>query len=235
MIDLTRAPVVRILVPFAGGSLAGYLELVTVRPVGVLFISVLTGLTVVLCFFPTGRKHGRRCRFFTPLVFLLNLWTGIGCGVDDRPGDPGLPVNKRAVITGRILELSLNRQGRMACEMDLLAAVTTDTVCITPTRIKAVLDIPPDSVFPVRGEIWMVTGRLAAITAGGNPGEVDYAAILKRKNCWYSLYGDSPTTFSRHTGGSKIRGAGAVGIRKRALSTGMVRLRWSAPGGRLPG
>ncbi|MFH0756531.1 MAG: ComEC/Rec2 family competence protein [Bacteroidota bacterium] len=225
MIDLSRVPVVRALVPYAGGSMAGYLGVVAVRPYEAIVVGFMLSLAVGICFVLSRINRGKRCRLLNPMLFLLLLWTGAGTGVAEAPRDPHLPVNQGILISGRILEVYQPLRGRVSFEMDLRISATPDALCFTSTRLKAFMELPSDSVFPVPGEIWMMTGRLEAITTGGNPGEIDFAAILRRKNCWYRFYCDSSCGSCRCLENLPNTAKGAAGIREGLVST------WDGPPG----
>ncbi len=70
---------------------------------------------------------------------------------------------------------------------------------------------------PQVGEVWIMSGNLFPVRNAGNPGELDYALILKRKNCWYRLYCDSIAGVHRklEDGGGRIPGPGEL---RRTLS-----------------
>ncbi len=218
MIDLSRVPVVRVLVPYAGGSLAGYLGVVAVRPFEAIVVSFLLSLALGICFVLSRNNQGKRCLLLSPMLFLLFFWTGMGTGVADTPRDPDLPVNQRILISGRILDVSQPLRGRISIEMNLRISATPDTLFLVATRVKAFMEVPSDSVYPVPGEIWMMTGKLAAITNGGNPGEIDFAAILRQKNCWYRFYCDSSSGSCRCMENLPKTAKGAAGIREALVS-----------------
>jgi len=63
------------------------------------------------------------------------------------------------------------------------------------------------------GETWQLCGRLVEVTNGGNPGEVDYASILRRKNCWYTFFCDAVSGHQRSVGVSEQRIPGPMELR----------------------
>lgn len=191
MIDLRLIPVVRVLVPFTGGSLAGYLGGISFTAWEMVIPGLLMWTVLLLLYYLSRRKTGISRGFFSLLVFGLFSWAGLGTGILGRPEDPGLPVGEPIMISGTILEGPWERGGRYQFEMRLQGVDTGDTVYRSRTLIKAYMTMPADSVFPVPGEFWRLGGRLAAIRNNGNPGETDYANILKRKNCWYRFYCDA--------------------------------------------
>ncbi len=186
--DMKRTPVIRILVPFAGGSLSGYLGSMVFSSGEVIIPGVILCAALVLVWLIFRRNPRMRSICFSPLVFSLFFWIGVGSGVLDRPADPGLPVDERVMIMGRILEKPVERNGRMVFEVDLRAVAVADTFYRTRTVVKTYMT---DSVILLPGERWCLTGRFVAIRNNGNPGEVDYATILKRKNRWYRFYCDT--------------------------------------------
>ena len=201
--DMKRTPVIRILLPFSGGALYGTLGSMVFSPGEVIIPGVILCVVLVLVWLIFRRNPRLRSIFFSPLAFVLLFWTGVGGGVLDRPAEPGLPVDERVMVMGRILETPVERNGRMVFEVDLRLVAGADTFYRARTVVKAYMHLystvdsseqqDPYSVsqMPVPGEIWCLTGILVAIRNNGNPGEVDYASILKRKNRWYRFYCDT--------------------------------------------
>jgi competence protein ComEC len=213
MIDFTRAPVARFLVPLAGGSLVGYLGSPAVRPGVVLFSCLVLWLALLLIDQLFREKPLLRGGLFSSLVFGLVFCTGLGLGMMDEPKDPGLPVGERIMISGKMREGPVERNGRLEYEMGLSMVLARDTAFQTATLLKAYMQVPRDSPVPVAGETWRLGGRLVAIRNSGNPGEIDYAAILKRKNCWYRFYCDTVPELNYRLEETQTRNLSAVRIR----------------------
>jgi len=214
MIDFRLAPVARVLIPLTAGSLWGYLGSNAFSPGTVIIGGLLLWLILLVIdhlFRGNPRIHSG---IFNTVTFGLFFWAGLGAGMLDRPEDPELPLGERIMISGRLLEGPELRSGRLEYEMELSMVMTGDTAYPAVTLLKVYMQMPFDSLVPVPGEIWRFGGRLAAIRNNGNPGEVDYAAILKRKNCWYRFYCDTvPQLISRlvepkgrHMSAIRIRG-----------------------------
>ncbi|MEN8158133.1 MAG: ComEC/Rec2 family competence protein [Bacteroidota bacterium] len=232
---MKRTPVIRILVPFSIGSLSGYLGSMVFSPGEVIIPGVIICAALVLVWIIFRRDPVVRSICFSPLAFVLFFWTGVGGGVVDRPADPGLPMDERVMIMGRILEKPVERNGRMVFEVDLRAVAGTDTFCRTRTVVKVYMfqystvdssdeqDRYADLQMPVPGETWCLTGRLVAIRNNGNPGEVDYATILKRKNRWYRFYCDKASNGSCRLPVMRRGALSAAQVREEAMA------RWDGP------
>ncbi|MCK4751324.1 MAG: hypothetical protein KAT15_29905, partial [Bacteroidales bacterium] len=119
MIDFRRAPVARVLVPLAGGSLVGYMGSPAVSPGVVLIACLLLWLVLLLIDQLFREKPFFHAGLFSSLVFGLVFCTGLGLGMTDEPEDPGLPVGERIMISGKMLEGPVERNGRLEYEMRL--------------------------------------------------------------------------------------------------------------------
>ena len=148
MIDLRLAPVVRVLVPFAGGSLAGYLGGFSFRPAELVITCLGLWLFLVLSYHLSRRKAGISSGLFSTQAFGLFLCTGLGTGILSKPEDPGLPVRETVVISGKILEGPQDRNSRYQFEIRLQMVDTGDTVYQPRTIIKATMIMPTDSILP---------------------------------------------------------------------------------------
>lgn len=223
MFDIRRIPVARVLLPFAAGSLAGSLDILIAGPW--LLLSAGMGLWMCMLLFFRLIKPERVLPIagFSVAAWGLFFLTGLGTGNLDKPVDPGLPDNEPVVISGRILEANVDEGGRLVTELELQAAVTTDTVFHARTIIKAYTEIIPGAGLPVPGETWIFYGRLAPIRNNGNPGEVDYASILNRNNCFYRFYSDPGLNLPSRMEYSFGRGSGAGRIRTAVSG------HWSGP------
>jgi competence protein ComEC len=60
--------------------------------------------------------------------------------------------------------------------------------------------------------MWVFCGTLIPVKNAGNPGEVDYASVLRRRNCWYRFYCDTTGCLNRRLDESagKIPGPGEI-------------------------
>jgi competence protein ComEC len=193
-----RTPVVRVLVPLAGGSLAGYLSDASLGPGTLIIPGTVLCLVLGSMLAFSGRRRVVRDFLFNLVVFALHFWTGFGTGIIDRPKDPGLPAGERILVGGTIRESPSLQNGKWVFEMDLRMAATADTACLIRTVLKVYLPVPSDSLLPVPGEFWKLSGRLYPIRNAGNPGEINYSEMMARKNCWYRFYGDSLSGMGAH-------------------------------------
>lgn len=223
MIKIRHVPVVKVLIPFALGSLMSFTGIIQTSPQKILFISLLIWISALLSYRLSGRNP-RICQWmFSPLIFLLFLLAGFGVGSLDKPVDPGIPCGEHVLLEGRIRDDPVLQKGRLVFGLELRMASVADSVYLCPNLVKTYMYPSALSSEPRVGEVWMLSGNLLPIKNAGNPGELDYASILKRKNCWYRFYCDSLAGVNRklEDGGGKIPGPGEL---RRALS-----LTWDGP------
>jgi len=191
MIDLRCFPVVRVLLPFAAGSLAGYMRLMEIRPVE-LIVSALSGwLLALLIFRMAGGGKPIFQGFFCLLILALFFLAGIGTGQLDIPLDPGIQEDQRVVLKGRVTEMPVVENGRAVFWVEVTLLSTNDSIYPGKHVVKAYMQCSTVCHIPAEGELWLFCGRLQAVRNGGNPGEFDYASILRRKKCWYRFYCDT--------------------------------------------
>ncbi|MCP4310421.1 MAG: ComEC family competence protein [Bacteroidetes bacterium] len=214
MIDLRRAPVVRVLIPYACGSLAGYTGFIEVRPLLLVVLCLLLWVTAFL-FYRLSRGgmqvfSGCFCLQILTLFFIA----GFGIGLIDRPQDPGIPSGDIVVVKGRVEEEPELRNGKLVFSVGLRMAFTGGSIFQDPNVLKTYLPVPSGSPAnaPGVGEVWILCGRLVPVKNAGNHGEVDYASILRRKNCWYRFYCDTCGGLNRMVAGdeARIRGPGEL-------------------------
>jgi competence protein ComEC len=127
------------------------------------------------------------------------------------------------MIMGRITEDPVIRDGFCRFEVRAEWVVTPDSIHFHHTFIQATLQVPRDSVLPSCGETWRLCGRLVRIRNQGNPGEVDYEAILARKNCWYRYYCDTMPGLNSRITLEREPSFGAIQIRKAVTAN------WEGP------
>lgn len=217
MFDLRRAPVQKVLIPYAAGSLAGYL-MGHSPAVMALLIPGLVGWLILLMLHVHGCSSGRMSAvLFATIALFLFLLLGFGTGMLTRPADPGLPVGEKVLIGGLVLEDPCRRQSGWTLEMRINQVTTMAESCGADTRLMVYFEMPADSVLPAAGETWVFYGVLARIRNSGNPGDVDYEAIMQRKNCWYRFYPDRKHSFAGKVTGHRRGNLSAAQIRK-ALS-----------------
>ena len=191
MINLRPFPVVRVLIPFAIGSLLGYMGFFEAGPVPLLLLSAVLGMAVVLFFSFSREGVGVfQCGFCLTVLLLLFI-TGVGIGRMDRPRDPGIPSGAFVMLRGSIEDDPVIRNGKMVFGVKFRMAFTRDSIYLVSSMLKAYMPLSPGIPRPEAGETWLLSGSLLPVQNSGNPGEVDYASILKRKNCWYNFYCDT--------------------------------------------
>jgi len=189
--DLRKIPILRVLVPYFCGVVAGIQHLVRLRISGVILLAVLFWLSAVLIYRWQGRRPGSVPGLICLPLFLVCLVTGAGSGFLSLPGDPGLPVDRGLVVSGTLKGSPRVDRGTSSFDLELRFIYSGDTACRTAAVLKAYFRVPADSILPVAGETWQFYGRLEPIRNSGNPGSPDYRAIMGRKNCWYRFYIDS--------------------------------------------
>jgi competence protein ComEC len=218
MIDLRRAPVVRALVPFTAGSLAGYLGHPVPGQDGwalpCLILCLAIWLIQLLLFFFCLRVPQVRAMPFSLISAGLFFLTGLGTGALERPEDPGLPEGERIMVSGLVMDGPVERNGRIAFTMGLRMAGRMDTAHPVRTIVKATMEMPSDSLLPESGESWRLCGRPVAIQGSGNPGEPDYPAMMQRKGCWYRFYCDTLPGLNVKVAGIPDRRLNAARIRR---------------------
>lgn len=203
MFDLRRIPILRVLLPFAGGAGGG---LGILRAGGMPDLSSLNtqawilvamfGLCILqlLIYRRTGQTSGFSGKLFILLAFTLYLLSGLVSSMVSRSLDPGLPLDKKILIRGEITEGPLPGKNNWSCGMKVGMVCCGDSVFGLRTHLKVYLKVPsaPEaaSVLPRPGETWQLYGRLSAIRSSGNPGAPDYKEIMARKNCWYRFYAE---------------------------------------------
>ena len=190
MLELRRVPVIRILVPFATGSLLG---LFSFLPSGIVVVSGIS-LFLWTCMAVAFRLMDRKPAFL-PCVFCLTAFgcfmaAGYATGMAVRPRDPGLPVGQKVLVRGKILEEVRPASRFWRTEMNIRLVASADSGYVSNTVVRLYLAMPADSVLPAPGETWQFCGSLYPIESSRNPGETDYQRILQRKNCWYRFYAD---------------------------------------------
>ncbi|MEN8227252.1 MAG: ComEC/Rec2 family competence protein [Bacteroidota bacterium] len=214
MFDLRKAPVAKVLIPFAGGAVAGY-EIVV--PVGVLVV-LLTSLLIWLILVSLFLQHRGRRRLinlaFASLSLIFFFTAGYGTGMITRPTDPGLPVGDHVMIRGEVLEEAYPGKRNWIMEMRLITLVSGSNSYHTRTCLKVYMEMPADSMLPAAGETWQLYGQLSAIRNNGNPGELDYEAIMHRKDCWYRFFVSSRYTGVRQVENQLENSIRAASIRK---------------------
>jgi len=195
MFDLRRIPIVRVLLPFAGGSLAGY----TVLHSHLVF-ELLVATAILWIFqaavFHRSRKSGSRQWLFFLLTCSLLFFVGFATGTLTRPVNPELPFEEKLMIRGVITEGPISGTKNWSYVMETESLCCRDSTYGIRTQLKIYLASPSDSLpwvdslWPGEGEVWQFFGQLVPVANSGNPGATDFKAILNRKNCWYRFYSD---------------------------------------------
>ena len=214
MINLNHVPVVKVLIPFALGSLAGYKSFIDFSPSVLFFLA--TGLLILSLLMYRLREGNLRCLHacFPLIIQMLFVFVGMGMGCIDRPLDPGIPAGGSVVLRGKVREEPELRFGKLVFGLELRMAYADDSVYQVRSLVKTYLDTGSCHPIPEAGDIWDFSGRLIPIRNAGNKGEVDYASILRKKNCWYRFYCDPAADLNRKVEGFSGSFPGPVRIRK---------------------
>ncbi len=188
MIDLRRVPIVRLLVPFATGSVMGFQHAHSEQVWMEILFCLLLLIILVVLFIQVKKQPGYFRGSFSAAAFLFFLAAGCGTGMVAKPADPGLPLRKNVMIRGEVLEEPRPGKRSWVFAMRLHMVASVDSVYAANTVLKVYLDMPADSILPLPGECWQFYGQLVAIRNSGNPGQLDYEAMMHRKNCWYRFF-----------------------------------------------
>ncbi len=218
MINLRHVPVVKVLIPFALGSLSGYKGFIEIEPLLLVLISFSVWGGLLLFYRLSGGGRGVFHCCFSLSVLLLFFFTGNGTGSIASPRDPGIYSGDYMVLRGRVSEKPVLRNGKLVFSVDLRMSCTEDQIFQVRTVLKTYMQEPAGSLGPDVGEMWIFCGRLYPIENAGNPDEVDYAAILKRKNCWYRFYCDTTGGVNRKVEEALSRRIPGPGEIRKALS-----------------
>jgi len=195
MFDLRRIPIVRVLLPFAGGSLAGY-SILHPYQVFELLVAIAVMWIFQLAIFYLSRKYGGRQYLFFLLTCSLLFFIGFATGTLTRPVNPDLPLGEKVIIRGVITEGPITGIKNWSYVMETKSVCFRDSSFGIRTQLKVYLAAPSDSLpledylWPGEGEVWQFFGQLLPVVNSGNPGATDFKAILNRKNCWYRFYSD---------------------------------------------
>jgi len=188
MFDLRRAPIVRLLVPFAAGSVMGFQYAHSEQVWMEILFCLLLLIILVVLFTLMKKQPGYFMGSFSAVVFLLFLAAGCGTGMVAKPADPDLPLRKDVMIRGEVLEEPQPGTRSWVFTMRLRMVVSDDSAYAANTILNVYLETPADSILPLPGECWQFYGQLVAIRNSGNPGQHDYEATMHRKNYWYRFF-----------------------------------------------
>jgi competence protein ComEC len=212
MINLRHVPVVKVLIPYALGSLAGYTGFIGTNPLSiVLILFPLWAGSLLFYILPVpGNRTFQLC--FILAVKSLFFLAGLATGTIDKPEDPGIPAGEYAVVKGKVRDEPVIRNGKLVFGLELEMAYSNDSIFLNGTLLKTYLQVPSTTALPGVGEMWVFCGTLIPVKNAGNPGEVDYASVLRRRNCWYRFYCDTTDCLNRRLDESagKIPGPGEI-------------------------
>lgn len=195
MFDLRRIPIVRVLLPFAGGSLAGHCILHNHQVPELLVAIAVIWVFQLAVFYRNHNSGDRQCLFFL-LTCSLIFFTGFATGTLTRPVDPDLPLGETVMIRGVITRGPIPGTKNWSYEMETESLCCRDSNFEIRTQLKIYLASPSDSLplvdslWPGEGDVWQFFGQLVPVENSGNPGTTDFKAILNRNNCWYRFYPD---------------------------------------------
>lgn len=191
MLGLRHVPVVKVLIPFMVGSFVGYQYDLKAEPLSLFFLTLLLWVLAMLIYGLSERGSLFAHPVFSLFVPALFGVTGLGIGILDKAQDPGIPEASQLFIQGKIREEPEFRKESLVFGLDLQMAGSENIFYCSQSLVKVYMPLNQGGLVPEEGEEWFFFGSLSHIKNPGNPGEVDYAAILKRKDCWYSFYVDT--------------------------------------------
>jgi len=213
MFDLRRAPVARILLPFAGGSLAGGQQLFPVPIWEAVVASVTLWTFLILIYLKINKNPGYPGWLFGSVGCFLFMIVGYATGQMMKPQNPLLPTGKLLIIRGEVLEDPSQGDRSWHLDMCLTSVITEDTSMVVRSNLKIYLDLPVDSVWPASGEIWQFAGTLSPIMNSGNKGAPDYEAIMQRKDYWYRFFTVDRSPLNHRVEEQNRKGIRAVNLR----------------------
>lgn len=196
MFDLRRIPILRVLLPFAGGSLAGYSILHPRQEFELLVATAVIWIFQVVLFHWSRSKIKSRQWLFFLLTSSLLFLAGFATGTLTRPVNPDLPLEEKLMIRGVISEGPFSGNKNRSYVMETESVCCRDSIYGIRTQLRVYLPAPSDSLpradslWPGEGEVWQFFGQLVPVVNSGNPGATDFKGIFNRRNCWYRFYSD---------------------------------------------
>ena len=155
MFDVRRIPIVRILLPFAGGSLAGqFLECGASLPYAMM-ASLLVWIILILLHNWLTKRSGVARIIFSKLAFFQFLGLGILAAWITLPKDPDLPLESKVMIRGTVLEDPQPGYRNWVFAMKLLLLASDEESFSKQSRLTVYMGMPSDSILPAAGEIWI--------------------------------------------------------------------------------
>jgi len=185
---LKRAPIIRILLPFALGIAAGLAGHGPLSAWAMMGLALL--LLLLLLLLPMTHPGPGLAGPLTGLLSVgISLAAGAGSGYLEAPRDPGLPEGERVLVMGRMRTVGTESGGRITCSLNLRALYLDDSLHSCSTTIQCYLPVKDSMRIPRAGECWFLRGTFMPIRNSGNPGEVDWEAIYRKKSTWYRFNG----------------------------------------------
>jgi len=190
MFDLRKIPMLRVLVPFFGGVLSGFhlYPKIELTQMFILLLSLTLSVFVIFKWQSQRQKPSALAWINSLLLFLLLYVAGAGTGIQSRPQDPGLPVDRDLQVRGELCGSAHPGRYGHVFDLNVQLICSADSTYRIRTLLKCYMPVPADSLLPEAGETWQFSGKLSSIRNSGNPGQPDYRAIMGRKNCWYRFY-----------------------------------------------
>ena len=167
MFDLRRAPIVRLLAPFAAGSVMGFQYAHSEQVWKETAICLLLLIILVVLFTLVKKQPGYFMGSFSAVAFLFFLAAGCGTGMVAKPADPHLPLRRDVMIHGEVLEEPQPGKRSWVFTMRLRMVASDDSAYATNTILNVYLEMPADSILPLPGESWQFYGQLVAIRNSG--------------------------------------------------------------------
>jgi len=215
MFSTNRVPVARILFPFLLGILTEEGTCFSIRPDYVcLATSICWGLHCI--FFRHGTwEHPWNIVGVVILSSSVFMGTGYVLNSLSQPEVIDMQPGTEVILRGEVLQQAVPAGSGWVAAMSMEMLMHGDTCLAIPTQLQIYLRNPVGGVLPGPGEWWQLSGTLYPIRNRGNPGEIDYEAILSRKGFRYRVYVDGHSAGNRMLTGMSGSRISASGIRAR--------------------
>jgi competence protein ComEC len=214
-ISIHNLPVARILLPFLLGILMGDQTSLPFRPE---MVCLATSVCWVALFILVRNGKAVHPRYTFVLVMLVSsIFTGTGytLGTISKPETDGIPVGEKVMLRGEVLQEAVPARSGWFTEVRMQMLVHGDSCIARTLLLRTYLRTAVGGMLPRVGESWQLAGTLVPIRNRGNPGEIDYEAILSRKGYRYRFYVDGGSEANRKLNGMVHPRISAAIIRKR--------------------
>ena len=200
-IDVRKAPIIKVLLPFILGILVRDILALQTREEIVCLAALGCWPGLCIFFLRSGMERRGDHLVFSLWSVLLFLGAGYLTGGVTAPEKPLLPAGQRVIVRGEVLQVAVTDSLAWSMDFNMDMLVQGDTLQVKQTTLKTYGSGFFYGELPGTGERWQLSGTLHPISNRGNPGEADYEKIMARKGCWYRLYIDRDTRLNRRVEG----------------------------------